>query len=138
MFRAGFENRDGKNCKLKFDLLWRSTKPTGATEMPREVLFAKKIRDLILKNEVIGVVTHNSSDEENHDALPGTQLVEEDGSMSRPLPKKRKALELAEAFTNHGKLFASSTGELNKTLSKLIESSVTPKTNGISNELKKC
>ena len=77
---------------------------------PERYFFAKKIRDLILKNEVIGVATHNSSDEEIHDALPGTQLVEEDGSMSRPLPKKRKAFELAEAFTNHGKLLANSTG----------------------------
>ena len=46
--------RDGDSCKLKFDRLWQTKKPTGTAEIPVHIVRALDIKELISREECIG------------------------------------------------------------------------------------
>ena len=88
-------NRDSQMCKRKFDKLWSIDKPTGSTEIPLLVKRAKDIKEKISVFDCIGHTQANDSDVESDAGIVGTRLFENNGSIRKPITKKRKKVDVA-------------------------------------------
>ena len=63
MFTEGKYVRNAKSCRLKFDKLWSTEKPTGSADPPRHIIRAQQIKDKIEIVETMGHVNQNDSDD---------------------------------------------------------------------------
>jgi len=109
LYQNGYKNgRDGTSCKLKFDRLWQSTKPTGTSEIPLHVARALDVKELISKEEAIGNAGLNDlCDDEEIDIVKNggtppnvessTRLIDQNGF--RPATRKSRASNIAEAIS---------------------------------------
>ena len=93
-------HRFAESCRKKFEKLYETEKPTGSTEICRHVLKAQQLKEKIEVEEAMGRVNKNDSDHDSDEESPlkGTNLFNEDGEMKRPLTKKRKTQQVAEAI----------------------------------------
>ncbi len=53
--------RDGDSCRQKFEKLANAPKPTGTSDIPLHVKRAKDIKEMISRDEVIGLSHSNDS-----------------------------------------------------------------------------
>ena len=106
LYNAGFESRDANACKLKFDKLHTTPKPTGTSAIPRFVAMAKDIKEAISAEEVIGISVLNDDDKDpTVDAINGTHLFDEEERMKRPATKRTRSNDIVKAMEDHGKCF---------------------------------
>jgi len=120
MFNGGYKTRDKDKCKKKFDRMWQTKKPTGATEMPHYVRRAKEVKDSISEVEVIGYASLNSDDSCDGDGLAGTNLVDKNGTMKQPTTQKRKKAKLIDMMEDTKSSVSSSNQAVADSLLKLV------------------
>ena len=128
MYQNGYKNgRDGISCKLKFDRLWQSKKPTGTSEIPLHIARALDIKELISKEEAIGNTGLNDlSDDEDIEivknggtppnAKSSTRLIDQNGF--RPATRKSKVSNIAEAISLLGNSMELSSKNLASAMNK--------------------
>ena len=104
--------RDGDSCKLKFDRLWQTKKPTGTAEIPVHIARALDIKDSISKKECIGNSGLNDVEDEDDigvlskggspsNVISSTHLSDSKG-IHRPSTRKNKVSNIAEAISSLG------------------------------------
>ena len=99
LYNAGFESRDANTCKLKFDKLHTTPKPTGTAAIPCFVAMAKDIKEAISAEEVIGIFVLNDDNKDfihsPIDVINGTHSFEEEQRMKRPVTKRTRSNDIA-------------------------------------------
>ena len=104
LYSAGFESRDANACKLKFDKLHTTPKPTGTLDIPRFVVMAKDIKEAISAEEVIGISVLNDDGKDSPiDVINGTHLFDEEQRMKRPATKRTRSNDIVKAVEDHSK-----------------------------------
>ena len=114
LFTCGY-NRNAEACKKKFERLYKTEKPTGCATPPRFVLKAQEVQQKIMKHESMGSSNSNDSGDDSS-PIKGTNLLDENGELRRPLTKKRKTDQIAESL----KLLSESSKEAASTLASAI------------------
>ena len=104
--------RDGDSCKLKFDRLWQTKKPTGTAEIPVHIARALDIKELISREECIGNAGLNDVVDEDDievlanggspsNVISSTHLFDKIENSPRPSTRK-KVSNIAEAISSLG------------------------------------
>ena len=101
--------------------------PTGQSDIPLHILRAKKIKEKISHNEVLGCVYQNeegfnSDDEENtSSALSFASLLSDNNAVRRPVTKSQKAKDISLAIEQIGKDNLAGANQLTSALNNMAE-----------------
>ena len=124
--------RVGESCKHKFEKMAFAKQPTGQADIPLHILRAKKVKDKIAHNEVMGCVyqnevgIHTDSDDLNSELLSSASLLSENNSVRRPETKAQKGKEVSEAIAQVGKDNLEGAMQLKSALDKMAEAMKAP------------
>ena len=136
--------RPGESCKHKFEKMAFAKQPTGQSDIPLHILRAKKIKESIAQNEVLGCVYQNDEgyedgddDEENTcSILSSASLLSESQGVRRPVTKAQKSREVSEAIGQIGKDNLAGAAQLTSALTKMAEALQTTTPSGVAPSVK--
>ena len=129
--------RAGESCKHKFEKMAFAKQPTGQADIPLHILRAKKIKDKISHNEVLGCVyqnevgTNDDDEELTCELLSSASLLSENKGVRRPVTKKQRGKEVGDAIAQAGTDNLEGAKQLASALNKMAEAMKSPTPSGM-------